>query len=100
MSILIANTDADENPYDFAISGIGIAAPVVAPEIEIRGTGGAVIPDGDTTPSTSDGTNYGELDVNAAAVNRTFLVYNLGNTLLSLVRASSVVASSRNPKGV
>ena len=75
-TISIANDDADENPYDFAIQ-----ANAGEPEIEIRGNN-VIIVDGDTTPSAADHTDFGNYA--GTAIVRTFLIYNLGQRPLNL----------------
>ncbi|WP_019499612.1 choice-of-anchor D domain-containing protein [Pseudanabaena sp. PCC 6802] len=87
--ISIPNDDSDENPYNFAITG-----SVVAPEINVTdgGFGGTTdnIADGDTTPSTTDGTDYGRTNV-GATVSRTFTIENTGSAPLNLTTGSITV---------
>ncbi|MBL8810596.1 MAG: choice-of-anchor D domain-containing protein [Planctomycetaceae bacterium] len=75
--ITIGNNDSDESPYNFAIQG-----SVSAPEIGVSG-GGAGIDDGDWTPSTADGTNFGMIS-SGQSVTRTFTVQNSGSATLTL----------------
>jgi hypothetical protein len=75
--ISIGNNDSDENPYNFAIQG-----SVSAPEIGVSG-GGVAIDDGDWTPSTADGTNFGMIS-SGQSVTRTFTVQNSGSATLTL----------------
>jgi hypothetical protein len=85
-SLSFANGDANENPYNFNIQGTGTSAG--APEINV--TGNAVsIADGDTTPSTSDHTDFGSANVSGGTVTRTFTVQNTGSASLT-VNAVSV----------
>lgn len=72
-TVNISNDDANENPYDFAIQGFGII-----PEIDIQGNATSIV-DGDTTPSTTDWTDFG-----TATSTRTFTIYNNGNITLTL----------------
>src|SRR5262249_33445135 len=53
------------------------------PEINVTGNG-VSIADGDTTPSTSDGTDFGSADVVSGTVTRTFTVQNTGTSALSV----------------
>lgn len=61
----IANNDPDEDPYTFALTGVGIAAP----EIRVQGRRNVIgtflteIADGDTTPRSNDGTLFADTDV-------------------------------------
>ena len=76
--IVIRNDDRDEHPFNFAITGA-----VVGPEIRVEGNG-LSIADGDTTPSTSDGTDFGMVAPGDPSISRTFRVYNDGNAVLTL----------------
>jgi C1A family cysteine protease len=76
--IFIQNDDRDEHPYNFAITG-----QVVGPDIRVMGNG-VSIADGDTTPSTADGTDLGIVEPGGTPVSRTFTVYNDGNATLTL----------------
>jgi uncharacterized delta-60 repeat protein len=78
--ISFSTNDPDENPFNFTISGT-VQAP--APEIAVLGNS-IVIADGDATPSTTDGTDFGSVLQDAAAVSRTFTVRNEGSAVLTL----------------
>ncbi len=78
--IVIPNNDSDENPYNFAIQGTVNAVPV--PEVNVTGNGNSII-DGDTTPSTTDNTDYGSTTV-GTALTRTFTIENTGTAALTL----------------
>ncbi len=77
----IDNNDSDENPYNFSIRGTGTADP--EPEIEIQGNG-AVINDGDITPSSADHTDFGGAVIGTGSVVRTFTVSNTGDADLTV----------------
>lgn len=72
-SVKITTNDTDENPYDFAIQGTGVAR-----EIDIRGNATTIV-DGDTTPALADWTDFGSV-----AATRTYTIRNLGNITLNL----------------
>lgn len=76
--IKIPNNDSDENPYNFYVQGKGIDE-----EIDIRGNG-ISITNNDTTPSISNDTDFGTFYINAAAVTKTFTIYNTGTTTLTI----------------
>jgi len=78
VTVSIANSDANEHPYDFVVQGTG-----TAPEIEIEGKGQS-IPDGDVTPGAADDTEFGDLDILAAPVVHTFTIGNEGTADLNL----------------
>ncbi|UPT71451.1 MAG: choice-of-anchor D domain-containing protein [Flavobacterium sp. JAD_PAG50586_2] len=72
-TIAIVNNDADENPYTFDIQGTGVLQ-----EIDIQGNATSIV-DGDTTPSTTDWTDFASV-----AGTRTFTIRNLGNIALTV----------------
>jgi hypothetical protein len=90
-TLSIANDDASENPYDFAIQGTGASAP------EINLVGNTVsIPDGDTTPIAGDHTDFGSVDIAAGTIVRTFTIQNTGSGALTLSGSPKVAVSGAN----
>ncbi|WP_418513509.1 choice-of-anchor D domain-containing protein [Corallibacter sp.] len=86
--VSIANNDSDENPYTFNIQGNGFTT---APEINIQGNGTTIV-SGDTTPSPSDNTNFGNTNVTGGTIIKTFTIQNNGNLLdLNLTGSSPYV---------
>lgn len=79
-AISFANNDSDENPFDFSIKGL---VTVPAAEITVLGNG-VSIADGDATPGTADGTDFGSAAIGAAGPTRTFTVRNEGTDTLTL----------------
>ncbi len=80
-TVNIINDDGDESPYDFAISGVG-----VAPEIAVGSPqGGSVIPiaNGDTTPSIADHTDMGSVTLGGGAAQWTFRITATGTLNLT-----------------
>ncbi len=69
------------NPFNFAISGV--VTGTSAPEITVLGNGTS-IPDGDTTPSTADGTDFGSVSQGETPISRAFTVRNDGVAALAL----------------
>lgn len=89
-TLSIANNDADENPYNFSIQGVG-----TAPEPEMSVSGNSVeILDGDASPSTSDHTDYGLADINTGSVTYTYTITNQGLATLTLSGSPTVTSSS------
>ena len=80
-TIEVANNDADENPYSFAVRAEYQAA--AAPEIGITGNGSPIV-SGDTTPSVVDGTEFGDQEVSTGTVSRFYTIENSGNAQLIL----------------
>jgi surface protein len=79
-TLSIANNDADENPYTFAIQGSGI---ILMPEINVKGNNVSII-SGDVTPSTADHTDFGDAYITLGTSVRAFTIENLGNSSLTL----------------
>lgn len=66
-------------------------------EVNIRWvSGGPSIVNGDTTPSTVDGTDFGSVKVTGSVKDRTFAVENLGNASLTLSGSPVVSISGPN----
>lgn len=61
----------------------------LSPEINLVGNGQS-IPNNDPTPSTSDGTDFGSVDVAGDTLTRTFTIQNSGTGSLSLTGAPKV----------
>jgi C1A family cysteine protease len=74
-SVSLANDDADETPYDFAIQGIGSG-----PEIEVSVD--------DSGTSSGDTLDFGALDLDDAPVSKSITVTNTGNRDLTLFSTS------------
>lgn len=91
-TVVVENSDANENPFEFAISGNGFAA---AAEIEVRGEG-RVILSGDDSPQGLDGTDFGNAAVGAPPASRTFVVANVGSGALNLIGSPRVAITGEN----
>ena len=85
--VTIRNNDPDggEDPYTFTVRGVGTGAP----EIAVFGfpspiSDGIAISDGDPTPRTADGTDFGEHDALANAKRHTFRIKNSGSLTLTV----------------
>jgi hypothetical protein len=89
-TMTIANNDSDENPYTFALSGNG-----GDPEIDIQGNGVSIV-DGDTTPATSDWTDYGSTEITAGTSTRTYTIYNPSSASMALT-IGAITFSGTNP---
>lgn len=89
--VSIANNDSDENPYVFYISGSGQSSE---PEIAIYGLG-YLIPDEDSTPSISDGTDYNDVLFSGGYSDHTFSITNTGSA--NLILGGSPVFGGTNP---
>jgi M6 family metalloprotease-like protein len=76
--VTIANDDADENPYTFAIQGTG-----TVPEIDVQGNG-VSIANNDLAPDAADDTDFGPAVIGEAAVSTTFTIVNTGIATLNL----------------
>jgi hypothetical protein len=79
-TISISNNDNNENPYNFSIQGTGYTP---SPEINIQGNATTIV-DGDTTPDTSDDTDFGAMSVSGSTDANTFTIQNTGTASLSI----------------
>lgn len=73
------NNSAGESPYTFRIAGIVSNAADAA----VEGNGFPIV-DGDSSPDTSDGTNFGSAPLGGPGVDRVFTVFNRGTATLTL----------------
>jgi alpha-tubulin suppressor-like RCC1 family protein len=71
---------------------LALAAAPALSEINVSG-GGVTIANGDTTPSSTDGRDFGSALVGSGTVSRTFMIQNTGPTLLNLTSAPLVAVS-------
>ncbi|MFC4721350.1 PQQ-dependent sugar dehydrogenase [Geojedonia litorea] len=78
-TISIDNNDSNENPYNFTISGTAFNP---TPEIQVIGNGIEIV-NGDTTPSTTDDTNFGIVNM-GSQLSKTFTINNTGTELLNI----------------
>ncbi len=76
-TITLTNNDADEGTYDFAIQGLG-----TDPEINLQGNSVSIV-DGDATPSLTDFTDFGNVNIPGNLV-RTYTIQNTGNANLTI----------------
>lgn len=90
-TITIQNTDADEGTYTFVVAG---QAVVNEPEIEVHGNG-QEISYGDTNPSSSDFTYYGDIPL-GQSLERIFYIYNKGAGVLQLLSSPKIVLSGED----
>ena len=92
-TVTINNNDntGSENPYNFDIQGTGITS---AQEMNILGNA-VSIADGDTTPSVTDDTDFGSVDIAGSTNVNTFTIENLGgvNNLILTGASPYVVVS-------
>ncbi|WP_044237447.1 choice-of-anchor D domain-containing protein, partial [Flexithrix dorotheae] len=77
-TVRIVNDDNDEDPYTFAIQGIGLE-----PEMVIKGNY-TEINSGLLIPSSGNDTDFGSSQVEGDSVVRTFSIENIGNSSLTL----------------
>jgi len=89
--ISIASNDEDENPFNFTIQGNGV---IPYPEINLKGNNTSIV-DGDTTPSTSDNTDFGRAFISTTR-EITYTILNSGPAALNL-SGTPVVSISSSP---
>lgn len=77
-TVRIASNDSDENPYTFTIQG-----QVAPAEADIYcSSNNTLMVDGDSNPDDNNCTNFGQADVDSAALWQQFVIYNTGNDTL------------------
>ena len=59
------------------------AVMAVASEVDVQGNGNSIA-DGDTSPSTTDGTDFGSADITGGSVTRPFTIRNTGTGTLTV----------------
>ncbi len=92
-TLSIANDDLDEDPYNFTITGQGTGPE---PEIGITGQGNNIL-DNDTLPTSSDGTDFGNLLIGSSSFTD-FIINNTGSANLNLTGAAPYVTlTGANP---
>ncbi|MFV8322475.1 choice-of-anchor D domain-containing protein [Flavobacterium sp. LS2R12] len=64
-------------------SRTAVTATVNTPEINMLGNAISII-DGDTTPSTTDWTNFGSMETSTGIITKTFTIQNTGNAPLTI----------------
>ena len=74
------STDGTQYAHSWLLLG---DAPADFPEISVTGLSDNVITDGDTTPATADGTDFGSVTKDDSTVTRTFKVANSGAAALT-----------------
>jgi hypothetical protein len=77
--IEVLSNDSDEATYNFNVTAI---AQAPTPEINVKGNNVSIVM-GDTTPSTTDHTNFGSNITNESIV-RTFTIENTGTGVLDI----------------
>ncbi|HNW88503.1 MAG TPA: choice-of-anchor D domain-containing protein, partial [Bacteroidales bacterium] len=85
-----ASSTAYSRLDDFTLYGTVTVLPL--PEIDIQGNGNSIV-DGDDTPSTSDGSDFGNAVINSGTVDQTYTVNNTGVADLNLTGTTKVVVS-------
>lgn len=81
-TLFISNGDSDENPYQINLTAISVGPP--NPEINVTGNGLNIIGDGSNTPNLSDGTDFGQIDINTSSAEQFFIIQNTGTSPLSV----------------
>jgi hypothetical protein len=87
-TVNIVNLDSDENPYDFAISGLG-----AGPEVSVIGNS-ITITNGANVPSITNGTSFGAADLNSGTLIRQYTVTNEGTTNLNITLPLSFIGTA------
>jgi len=90
-SDILLKTSADYSVYFPIVGNTPVGITPTSPEMDVRWLdNNQSIADGDTTPSTADGTDFGKTDV---SVIHSFVIYNSGDADLNLTGDPKVVLS-------
>ena len=89
--VSIPNNDPDENPFDFAIQGIG-----GFPDLDVA-VGEVSIADGDVTSLPGDVTDFGIADLSGDSFTKTFTIRNTGDNFLNLGSPPAVTITPFSP---
>jgi hypothetical protein len=90
-TIRITNNDLVDGAFHFDVSGIGVSNPT----IDVRGNNNSIAA-GDTTPTTTDWTDFGTTDVSGGTINKTFTIRNPGSAALTLTGSPLVSLTGTN----
>ena len=91
-TVVVANNDADESSYGFAVEGTGSASPEIA---VADSTGATNIPHQDASPSVAKGSDFGSVVTDGGVASSTFRISNPGSATLTLgSNAVSLTGSS------
>ncbi|MCH2118631.1 MAG: choice-of-anchor D domain-containing protein, partial [Pirellulales bacterium] len=93
-AITIHSDDPDEEPYFFAVVGVG-QVPGPLPDIRVVGNGLTVV-HGDVEPSLDDGTAFTDASPGHPVVH-TFTIENTGDATLDFVGDPPIVITGANP---
>jgi hypothetical protein len=89
-TITIASDDSN-SPFTFTIRGSGVTAP----SMQLQGNGITIV-DGDTTPDTSDASDFGDTELTNGTVTQTFTIRNTGSASMTLTGTKAVVIGGVN----
>lgn len=90
-TIRITNNDLVDGAFHFDVSGIGVSNPT----IDVRGNSNSIAA-GDTTPTTTDWTDFGATDVTGGTISKTFTIRNPGSAALTLSGSPLVSLTGTN----
>ncbi|WP_300554101.1 Ig-like domain-containing protein [Maricaulis sp.] len=90
-TLSFATNDADENPYTFGISGSGVTGPEIN---VVDSTATLSILNGDATPASADGTDFGSVNISGATPTATFIIQNTGSSDLTLGANAVTISGS------
>ncbi len=74
---------AGQSPFKFTVQGVGTTSASGDPAINVKGAG-VTISDGDTSPSTTDGTDFGSAAIGGGVVTKSFTIENSGTVALPI----------------
>ncbi|MGC4014172.1 MAG: choice-of-anchor D domain-containing protein [Luteolibacter sp.] len=85
--VTVRTNDSSRDPFTFTVDGTGLQRSLVV------GAVGNVVVNGDATPSTLDGTDYGSIAVDGSQLDHTWPLRNTGNVPLTISSITSSLSS-------
>ena len=90
---ITVNSDMTSGTSTITFSGAGTIAP---PNMSLAYNGTA-IPNGDTSPTTAKGTDFGTVNYGSESLHRTFTINNTGTGALNLTGTTRIQIGGNNP---
>src|SRR5690606_22774201 len=75
--------NVDASGYSLSLDAINLTPTTGEPEVTVTGNGVTIV-NGDDTPATEDGTDFGSADIVTGTVLREYVIQNAGDATLTL----------------
>jgi len=98
-TVTFNTNDSNENPFNFAIRGTGLAPEIVVEGRDTDNIFRSITDGGSNTPSLNTGTNFGNVNLTGSTAQREFRIRNTGNETLT-ISARSFIGDTQNEYSV